>query len=84
MRILKKLFTLWILNIKGKNAYAEYLGVKFGQNCRIITTLWGTEPFLITIGNNVPITDGVRFLTHDGSACLMKDTDGRRYLYAPI
>jgi len=83
-RFFRKLITLGILYIKGKPAYARHLGVKFGENCRIITTLWGTEPFLIKIGDNVTITDGVRFLTHDGSACLARDEKGRRYLYAPI
>jgi acetyltransferase-like isoleucine patch superfamily enzyme len=82
--LLKKLVALWVLYFKGKNAYAKHIGVKFGDNCRLITSLWGTEPFLINIGDNVTITDGVRFLTHDGSACLSIDERGRRYLYARI
>lgn len=27
---------------------------------------FGSEPYLITIGNNVRITNGVKFVTHDG------------------
>lgn len=84
VRILRKLQYICVLYFMGKQAYAKFLGVKIGENCRIITTLWGTEPFLIQIGNNVTITDGVRFLTHDGSACLANDHKGRRYLYARI
>lgn len=84
IRLLKKLQQTYVLFIKGKKAYAKFLGVNMGNNCRIITTLWGTEPFLIRIGNNVTITDGVRFLTHDGSTCLATDEKGRRYLYGRI
>lgn len=27
---------------------------------------WSTEPWIITLGKNVHITDGVKFVTHDG------------------
>ncbi len=81
---LYKLLAYLVLISKGRQAYAKYLGVQVGKNCRIITTKWGTEPFLIDIGDNVTITDGVRFLTHDGSAWLARDNRGRRYLYARV
>ena len=43
-------------------------GVKIGKNCIIDKTAeFGTEPYLISIGDNVRITKGVRFITHDGS-----------------
>jgi acetyltransferase-like isoleucine patch superfamily enzyme len=65
-------------------SYARYKGVKIGQNCRIYIKSWGSEPFLITIGDNVTITSGVQFITHDGSSWLMRDQKGRRFYYAPI
>lgn len=34
---------------------------------------WSTEPWLITLGNNVHITEGVRFITHDGGTLLYRD-----------
>ena len=34
---------------------------------------WSTEPWIITIGNNVHITEGVRFITHDGGTLLYRD-----------
>lgn len=34
---------------------------------------WNTEPWLITLGRNVHITDGVKFLTHDGGTLLYRD-----------
>lgn len=33
---------------------------------------WGTEPWIITIGDNVHITDGVKFITHDGGTLLYR------------
>ncbi len=66
------------------NAYAKYRNVVFGLNCRIYTKNFGSEPFLISIGNNVTVTSGVRFITHDGTSWLMRDVRGRRYFYQRI
>lgn len=33
---------------------------------------WSTEPWIITLGNNVHITDGVRFVTHDGGTLIYR------------
>jgi len=43
-------------------------GLKIGNNTRIRGfPIFGTEPYLIELGNNVVITHGVTFLTHDWS-----------------
>lgn len=34
---------------------------------------WGSEPCLITLGYNVHITAGVKFITHDGGTLLFRD-----------
>lgn len=47
-------------------SYARYLGVKVGENCFIATRNWPSEPYLITIGNNVQLTVGVSIHTHGG------------------
>lgn len=65
-------------------AYARSLGVRVGSGCRLYIRSWGTEPFLITIGDRVTIASGTRIITHDGSTWLMRDDKGRRYLYAPV
>ncbi|WP_017494981.1 DapH/DapD/GlmU-related protein [Flavobacterium sp. WG21] len=44
--------------------YARYVGVKIGDSCSIATRFFGSEPYLITIGNHVQITNDVRFATH--------------------
>jgi acetyltransferase-like isoleucine patch superfamily enzyme len=64
--------------------YARYKGVSVGKDCRIYTTSFGSEPWMISIGNKVTITSGVVLLTHDGSTWLMSDENGRRYLYKRI
>ncbi|MDR2119194.1 MAG: acyltransferase [Tannerellaceae bacterium] len=64
--------------------YARHSGVKIGKDCRIYTVRFGSEPFLISIGNHCTITSGVTFITHDGSTWLHRDEKGRRYYYAPI
>src|SRR5215831_14910005 len=68
----------------GNIFYARKLGVKVGRDCRLYINCFGSEPFLIEIGDHVTITSGVRFVTHDGSTWLINDDKGRRYLYRKI
>lgn len=84
MKKIFKIYYLFYLILFGKKKYAKKIGVKIGENCRIYTTHFGSEPFLISIGDNVTITSGVKFLTHDGSTWLIRDEKGRRYLYQKI
>ena len=46
--------------------YARHIGVTIGRNCLIATRYWSSEPYLITIGNNVQVTENVKFYTHGG------------------
>ena len=57
-----------------KAAYLRHLGVRIGDGCDILTEIanFGTEPWLIELGNRVTITQGVIFLTHDGSSRLFR------------
>lgn len=51
-------------------AYARSLGVRVGDGCWFIATTvatWGSEPYLITIGDRVLLTNRVSFITHDGA-----------------
>lgn len=42
-------------------------GVVIGANCTINKDVnFGTEPYLVTIGDNVRVTTGVKLITHDG------------------
>lgn len=64
---LKKLKRYYYRLTKNWLLYAESLGVEIGKGCAIATEYWGSEPFLISIGDNVQITSGVRFYTHGGA-----------------
>lgn len=58
--------------------------MRIGSGCRIYITQWGTEPFLISIGDRVTVTSGVRFLTHDGSTWLVREKGERYQRYGRI
>jgi len=56
--------------------YARKIGVNFPTGGLFLygRVAWGTEPWIITVGNNVHITDGVKFITHDGGTLLYRKT----------
>jgi acetyltransferase-like isoleucine patch superfamily enzyme len=63
------------------------MGVTIGENCQIYgnsPNMWGTEPFLIKIGNNVHITDRCRFITHDGGTLILRKFTPDLEVTAPI
>ena len=68
----------------GNIGYARSLGVKIGEDCRIFPSNFGSEPWLISIGNKVTITSGVKLLTHDGATWLISDEKGRREHFARL
>lgn len=54
--------------------YARSLGVKVGDNCRFVENpSWGSEPYLISIGNHVLISGRVTFLNHDGATWVFRN-----------
>lgn len=62
--------------IKKRNPlkYAKSIGVNISDDCRLVDNpLWGTEPYLITIGKHVLISGKVTFLTHDGATHLFRE-----------
>jgi len=84
IRLIRRLLTYSVFVFKGGEQYARQIGVKIGTECRIYTTHFGSEPFLIEIGNRVTITSGVKIITHDGSTWLTRDKKGRRYLFKKV
>lgn len=52
--------------------YARHIGVSIGKNCLIATRNWPSEPYLITIGNNVQITNCVSIHCHGGGQVVRK------------
>lgn len=53
--------------------YAKRIGVNFTPPLFLYgSVVWSTEPWLITLGKNVHITNGVEFLTHDGGTLIFR------------
>ena len=67
IKIVNKFY--WHLLASPENE-ARHLGVNIGKNCLISTRYWSSEPYLITIGDNVQVTDNVSFHTHGGGHCI--------------
>lgn len=47
-------------------ACARYNGVVIGENCNIQKVSFGSEPYLVKVGDSVQITDGTKIFTHGG------------------
>lgn len=61
-------------NILSPKKYAKSIGVNFGEGCEFYKNIsWGSEPYLIEIGSNVRITNGVKFTTHDGGIWVLRN-----------
>lgn len=77
--MIKKLVQKW--RIYRSDAYevgkwfSHYYGVKIGKNVRFTgkDISFGSEPYLIEIGDHVTITPGVKFQTHDGGVALFRE-----------
>jgi len=52
---------------------AKKLGLKVGNNTRLYSTNFSTEPYLIEIGNNVTVSYNVFFITHDGGVWVVRN-----------
>lgn len=56
--------------------YARKIGVTIGQNCRLIgNPNWGSEPWLIELGNHVEVSNNVVFVTHDGATWVFREQE---------
>ncbi len=58
-----------------KKEYLKKLGCMIGDGTQIIgsTSGFGSEPYLISIGENCLIAAGVRFFTHDGGVSVLNN-----------
>ncbi len=57
-------------------------GITVGERCRIFTPITSTEPWLITIGDQVTISGNVSLITHDNG--IIKVIDGKTDVLGPI
>ncbi len=75
------LIRLWKVYVThDRIGYARNLGVRIGNRCQILcdpAVAFGSEPWLITIGDHVDITRGVIFLTHEGGMWCARGIDSK-------
>lgn len=49
-------------------------GLRIGKGCELYGGVsFGSEPYLIEVGNQVRITSGVKFVTHDGGMWVLRN-----------
>lgn len=86
--MIKKIYRVLYRSIMVKLSHVKYakkIGVNMGENIHLYGTIgWGTEPWIITLGNNVYITNGVRFVTHDGGTLLFRNLVSDLEITKPI
>ena len=84
-KIYRKLIRIWYLYIrKDRITYARKLGVRMGERCQLLCDplfAFGTEPWLIRLGNHVDVTAGVEFLNHEGGIWCARGIDSK---YEPL
>lgn len=86
IRFLYSLFSMLKLK-RDPIAFARSIGVKVGENCRFLETRLGTfgsEPYLISLGNHVTITSRVQFVTHDGGVWVFREEHPDIDVFGPI
>jgi acetyltransferase-like isoleucine patch superfamily enzyme len=77
-RILGKISNQILSRTMDSVEYARHMGVTVGDGCRILSKNFGSEPFLIDIGNIVTVSTNVTFINHDGATWLARDEQGWR------
>lgn len=65
--MIKKILNYYRKKNWNPEKYARYIGVKIGKSCDIQINNFGSEPYLIEIGDFVQITAGAKFFTHGGA-----------------
>lgn len=75
---------------RGKMLHEGYFenNAKVGEGCECHPRVppFGSEPYLVTLGNHVRITEGVKFCTHDGGMWVLRNREDMKDAdyFAPI
>lgn len=87
-RAIQRRWRLAGLNDWNNSPYFREFGVRIGEGCRIVSRdpygTFGSDPFLVRLGNRVAIAAGARFITHDGGTWVLRDEDPDLEVFAPI
>ena len=69
LNILKRVY----FQLLSANNKAKIVGVKYGKNPKFRTKYFGSEPYLIEVGDNFETFGDVYFITHDGSIGVLRN-----------
>lgn len=70
---------------KKPEVYRKYLNVSIGNNARFTGKInFGSEPFLISIGDHVTLAHNVTFHTHDGGVWVFREKYPNINVYGKI
>lgn len=58
---------------KDNISIAKEHGVLVGDDCRIYSLNFGSEPYLVSLGNHVTVSHDVSFVTHDGGVWVLRE-----------
>lgn len=86
LRILKSIQRKLLIK-RNPIKYAEKIGVKLGEDVRLIgidERTFGSEPYLISIGNHVTVAGQVKFINHDGGVWVFREKEPDIELIKPI
>lgn len=75
MNRIEKLLFKFIRKPKVRANYLKKKGIiDLGEGCEVFpNVVFGSEPYLIKIGNQVRLTSGVKFITHDGGLWVIRN-----------
>lgn len=76
-----------VLIVTDPVGYARSVGVRVGERVRFYGAhpgMFGSEPWLITLGDNVHIVSGCNFVTHDGGVLILRDREPDLEVTKPI
>lgn len=76
-----------LLAHKNPIKYARKIGVKIGDNNRLVSCrhgMFGSEPYLVTIGSNCLFSGEIQFLTHDGALDIFRHEIKDAFIYKPV
>ena len=82
----KRIYRFWLKETR-PIAYARHMGVRVGKGCKIVSlgrSTFGSEPYLIELGDHVEIAGEVCFLTNDGGAWVFRDSHPDLDVVAPV
>lgn len=66
-----------IMSLRNPVRYARKIGVNLidEKDIKLLSTNFGSEPWLITIGKHVELSGNVVFITHDGATWVFRNGD---------